>query len=237
MARFHPGARMTLLALVVVPASVALGFWQLDRAAEKRELENARLASYGALPVGEQALTSLADFARIRLVGHYDAEHQFFVDNHTRHGVPGYLVVTPFVTVAGRHVLTNRGWVAAPAGREALPAPTTPADQLTVEGVRWPDTRSALGPSTDTWPASWPKRVQYLDVGRMADSLADGAQGARRPLLIELRLDEGQPGSLAPILVGEEMTPARHTGYAVQWFGLAITLAIGWMVSGFRPRG
>jgi cytochrome oxidase assembly protein ShyY1 len=227
MARFHPGVRMTLLLVVLVPVAVALGFWQLDRAAEKRALENARLASYGALPLSEQALPALEEFARVRLVGHYDAAHQFYVDNHTRHGVPGYLVVTPFVTVGGRQVLANRGWVAAPVERDVLPEIATPMEQVSVEGVRWPDTRAAVGPSTDAWPANWPKRVQYLDPTRMADSLS----GA---LPVEVRIDEGQPGSFAPIVIGDEMTPARHMGYAVQWFALAIALAIWWLVSGFR---
>jgi surfeit locus 1 family protein len=236
MARFHPGARITLLVVILVPVTVALGFWQLDRAAEKRALEDARLASYGALPVGETALPALVDFARVRLQGHYDAAHQFFVDNHTRHGVPGYLVVTPFLTRGGETVLVNRGWVAAPAEREALPVIATPAEQLAIEATRWPDTRGAV-PSTDTWPDSWPKRVQYLDAPRMADSLADATNGARHPMSIELRVDEGQPGSFAPIIIGEEMTPARHTGYAVQWFGLAIVLTIGWLIVGFRQRG
>jgi cytochrome oxidase assembly protein ShyY1 len=40
-------------------------------------------------------------------------------------------------------------------------------------------------------------------------------------------LSEGQPGSLAfdwmPV---EEITPEKHVGYAVQWFGLATALLI-----------
>ena len=229
MGRFRPGLRMTILVAIVLPLAVALGFWQLDRAAQKRALESAHLASYGALPVDEQKLVEAAEFARVRLAGHYDAEHQFFVDNHTRHGAPGYLVMTPFATLGGRNVLVNRGWVAAPTLRKTLPTTMPPAGVVRIEGTRWADMRRSMVASSDAWDAAWPKRVQYLDVPRMAAAL-----GAVLP--IEFRLDDGQPGSLAPIVIGEEMTPARHLGYAVQWFGLAVALAVAFVVSGFKQR-
>jgi surfeit locus 1 family protein len=226
MGRFRPGLRITLMAAIVVPLAVALGFWQLDRAAQKRALEESRLASYGALPVDEDGLAAAPAFTRVRLSGHYDATHQFFVDNHTRHGVPGYLVVTQFDTAGGRSVLVNRGWIAAPPLREETPAAPPPQGDVRIDTTRWPDVRQTLDPSTDGWDASWPKRVQYLDVARM--STVGGA------LPIELRLDDGQSGSLEPILIGEEMTPARHLGYAAQWFGLAAAMTIAFVVLGFK---
>jgi len=207
--------------------AVALGFWQLDRAAQKRALEDARLASYGALPIGEEGLAAALDFTRVRLSGHYDATQQFFVDNHARHGVPGYVVVTRFETVGHRSVLVTRGWIAAPPLREDTPSAPPPPGEVRFETTRWPDVRGSVGASTDTWDAAWPKRVQYLDIPRMA-----AASGATLP--IELRLDDGQAGSLEPIVIGEEMTPTRHLGYAVQWFGLAAAMAIAFVVLGFK---
>lgn len=226
MGRFRPGLRITVLVAVLLPTAIALGFWQLDRAAQKRALEDARLASYGALPLDEEKLTAAGDFARVRLTGQYDAEHQFFVDNHTRHGVSGYLVVTRFNTVGGHSVLVNRGWIAAPPTRDEIPIATPPEGDVRIDTTRWPDVRRSVAASTDVWEAAWPKRVQYPDIGRMAAACA--------ALPMELRLDDGQAGSLEPIVVGEEMTPARHLGYAVQWFGLAAALAIAFIVVGFK---
>lgn len=225
--RFRPGLRMTALVTVVVPLAVALGFWQLHRAAEKRALEDARLANYGALPIDEAALDSAAPFTRVRVTGHYDTRRQFFVDNRTQHGVPGYVVVTPFDTVAGRRILVNRGWIAAPPLREMLPSAAPPEGDVRIEGMLWPDTTRGPRASGDAWSDDWPKRVEYLDRVRMAAAI-----GAASPT--EFRLDDGQAGSLEPIVIGEEMTPARHVGYAVQWFGLAIAFAVAFVVVGIR---
>jgi len=227
MGRFRPGLRISVLVAVVVPLAVTLGFWQLGRAEQKRVLEESRLASYGTLPIDERGLETAADFTRVRLTGHYDATQQFFVDNQARHGVPGYVVVTRFDTVGGRTVLVNRGWIAAPPLREETPSAPPPPEEVRIEATRWPDVRSSAAASPDTWDETWPKRVQYLDIGRMA-----AASSATLP--VQLRLDDGQAGSLEPIVIGEEMTPARHLGYAVQWFGLATAMTIAFVVLGFK---
>jgi surfeit locus 1 family protein len=229
MGRFRPGLRMTALVVVGVPLAMALGFWQLERAEQKQTLENSRLDSYGALPIDEQGLLQASDFSRVKLAGRYDTARQFFIDNHTRRGVPGYLVVTPFDTVGGRCVLVNRGWIAAPSSRAALPVVASPPGMVQIVGTRWADMGLSPGATGDHWDAAWPKRVQYMDLVRMAAVIGEA-------LPIEFRLDDGQPGSLEPIIIGEEMTPARHLGYAVQWFGLAAMLAVAFVAFGFRQR-
>jgi surfeit locus 1 family protein len=225
MTRFRPGLRMTVLVVCLIPLTVRLGFWQIDRAAEKRAIEEARLASFGALPAGEERLADAPPFARVRLEGVYDGAHQFLVDNHTRHGAPGYVVVTPFDTVGGRRLLVNRGWVAAPESRSELPAAPAPDGRLRIIGVLW----SASSATTDTsvWDDGWPKRVGQFDGKRMSAEI-----GGTIP--DEFRLDEDQPGSLEPIVLGEEMSATRHMGYAVQWFAMAIALAIAYVVLGIR---
>jgi len=226
MGRFRPGIKMSIAVVVLLPLTIALGFWQLHRAAEKRALEDARLASFGTLPMDEARLEGASEYARFRLTGRFDTVRQFLVDNHSRHGVPGYLVVTPFDTTGGRRVLVTRGWVAAPVSRDDLPAIDVGLDVVTIEAVRWG--REAPTTSAEEWTTTWPKRVQHIEVARMANAV-----GA---LPIELRLDEGQPGSLEQIVPGEEMTPARHVAYAVQWFGMALALAVAFTVFGFARK-
>ena len=58
----------------------------------------------------------------------------------------------------------------------------------------------------------------------------------RTSLPMELRLDEGQPGSLAQLVEGEEMTPTRHIAYAVQWFGMAVVLVVAFVAFGLRRK-
>ena len=41
-----------------------------------------------------------------------------------------------------------------------------------------------------------------------------------------LKLDEASPGAFRTGWQAVNMMPERHTGYALQWFGLALALAI-----------
>jgi len=225
MTRFHPGVRMTFLVAVFIPLTVSLGFWQIDRAAQKRTIEDARLESFGALPLTEQRLTSAPAYARVRLEGRYESAHQFLLDNRTRRGVPGYLVVTPFNTVGGQRVLVNRGWVAGPVSRDELPNAPAPEREVKIIGAMWAPSTS----STDagSWARAWPLRVQKFDGKRMSEVI-----GGAIPM--EFRLEEGEPGGLEPIILGEEMSAVRHLGYAVQWFAMALALSIAFVALGIR---
>ena len=225
MARFRPGVRMTILVALLMPLTVKLGFWQIDRAVQKRAIEDARLASYGGLPIEESQLANAVDFARARVEGRYDGARQFLVDNHTRRGVPGYVVVTPFETAGGKRLLVNRGWIAAPASRNELPDAPLPTATVRIVGVLW--TASSATTDASIWDSTWPKRVEQFDGARMSE-----ATGGSMPE--EFRLEEDQPGSLEPIVLGEEMSATRHMGYAVQWFAMAIALRVAFVVLGVR---
>jgi cytochrome oxidase assembly protein ShyY1 len=216
---------MTLLVVLLAPLTVGLGFWQLDRGAQKRAIEDARLASYGALPVDESQLMNAPPFARVRIEGRYDGTRQFLVDNRSQRGVPGYVVVTPFDTVRGQRLLVDRGWIAAPASRGELPDVRVSDAAVRIVGTLW--TVSAATKDASAWSEGWPKRVEQFDGARMGEAV-----GGAIPM--EFRLEEDQAGSLEPILLGEEMSSTRHIGYAVQWFAMAIALTAAYVVLGVR---
>ncbi|MGI9324000.1 MAG: SURF1 family protein [Pseudomonadales bacterium] len=229
--RFRPGLRLTLFALVFVPVLCGLGFWQLSRGAEKQALAAEYLRQAGALPVRVTALASgdrsVEAFSRLRLEGRFDGERYYLIDNQVRDGEVGYWVVHWFVTLEGRAWLLNRGFVAAQQKREQWPAVETPQGLVEVVATVWPDTGllPLLAPEPVT--ANWPKRRQRLNVVAMA---AEREQGQA----LELRLEPGQPGVLAPAPLTIANAADRHRGYAVQWFGLAAVLSIGYLVFGLR---
>jgi surfeit locus 1 family protein len=84
------------------------------------------------------------------------------------------------------------------------------------------------GEGRDNWSEGWPKVVQRMEVERMAASVDAAA--------VEIRLEPDQPGVLTPPLMQMNMPAARHTAYAVQWFGLAVALLVGYVVFGLRRR-
>jgi cytochrome oxidase assembly protein ShyY1 len=218
---------MTVLVVALLPALMALGWWQLDRAADKRASQARYLERLGQPPRVPPASLADAGFLRVSLDGEYQPDRHYLVDNRVRDGRPGYWVVSHFRANDGRVYLVNRGWLAAPASRDELPNVTTPDGRQRLVGVIWPDLGLPPLLAPDPWPARWPKRVQRLDVARMAE---DGAAVAA----FEVRLEPGQPGVLAAAPVHMNFMPERHQGYAVQWFGLAVVLIVGYVVFGFR---
>ena len=88
---FRPGLAPTLVVLALLPLLVALGCWQLSRAAEKRVLLAAAEARREAAPIPAAQLERLANpaYVRVRLQGRLDAEHTLLLDNRTRDGAAG----------------------------------------------------------------------------------------------------------------------------------------------------
>lgn len=219
---------MTAFVGVMLPVLLSLGSWQLQRAEEKRFLEDRYFDALAALPTAADAkpAASIPAFTRLRLTGRYLPDKQYLVDNQVHDGQVGYWAVTPFADLDGRVWLLNRGFQAAPPQREELPELAVPTGQQTLVAMVWPE--FGLPP---TWQAdapmgSYPRRVQRLDLARLA--AAENAE------LVQLRLEAGQPGSLTPASLTVDFNPAGHTGYAVQWFGLAATLLAGFVILGLR---
>jgi len=217
---------MTLLSVLGVPLLVALGAWQLERGSQKRSMENEYLAQITRLPVVISELDESQRFARVALRGRYD-EKVFLVDNQVSDGVVGYWVVQVFDEVGGLRLLVNRGFIAATDRRDRLPLIQAPAQTVNVVGVVWPFMGLLPEWGQAEWATGWPKRVQRLDVARMA-VLVDAEP-------IEVRLEAAQPGveTPAPFVVG--LSDDKHMGYAATWFGLAVVLAVGFVAVGLTP--
>jgi len=225
--RFRPGWRMTAFTVLLLPIVLSLGSWQLERAEEKRQFENAYMDRIGALarPPG----ASVEPFERVRLEGEYEPERYFLLDNQTRDGAVGYGVVSSFLATDGRRWLVNRGFLAGDRARRSLPEVTTPTGPVTLTGLVWPDLGLMPVFGDNGWPDGWPKQVQRMEVARMAALLPNA-------MVAEIRLEPGQPGVFAAAEVALNMPASTHTGYAVQWFGLAAALSIGYVIFGFRRQ-
>jgi surfeit locus 1 family protein len=226
--RWHPGWKMTVFVVVMLPLVVSLGFWQLERADEKRWYESRQLQRMGQMAQAPpQRLDGDIAFLRVAVEGEYDPDRYYLVDNRVHGGRPGYWVISWFRADDGRIWLVNRGWLAGPATRDALPEVPTPAGSLRLVGVLWPDTGMPPLLAPDPWPTQWPKRVQRLDIVRMADE--DPSVSAA-----ELRLESGEPGVFQPAPLDVVFSPTVHQGYALQWFGLGLALVTGYLIFGFR---
>ena len=220
---FAPGRWPTVITLVVFGILVSLGFWQLDRADQKRALLAQYHAGADASPIRLDARVRSLDGLQYQLAtatGSYDGDHQFLLDNRTHNGVAGYQVLTPLKLAGGAGLLVNRGWVPLPGSREVLPQVPVDDDERTVTGrIRQPSLKGfSLGGEQPR--TGWPYRIQRVDIDRLAHELD-------YPLLpAELLLGPGQPDGYVrdwrPLTFG----PERNVGYAVQWFSMAAVLLV-----------
>jgi surfeit locus 1 family protein len=218
---------IVLLAAIAAAALTArLGVWQLDRAAQKTDLQQA-LQQQRALPPLPQA-----DLARepaelpaqlhrsVRLQGRWLAAHTVYLENRQMNGQPGFYAVTPLQLGDGSAVLVQRGWVPRDlldrTRVAALPPP---------EGVVQVLGRIAPGPARlyeFDGAASGPIR-QNLDVA----SFARESGLLLRPLAV---VQEDDATATRDGLLRQWPQPAtgveKHHGYAFQWFALC-ALIIG----------
>lgn len=222
--------RTTLLVALLLPALVGLGCWQLDREGEKRELLARFEARQVAAPVAINdalAARTPADLAYlpVRLRGRYLAERYLLLDNRVQDGRFGYEVVSLFAREDGGYALVNRGWVPGDPARRSLPAPGAPAGTVELTGQLYvpPDPPYLLGEQSRAVD-DWPRVAQALEMGPLGEALAADLGAPVFPWSV--RLDADAPGALAVDWPVVNVSPAKHRGYAVQWFTMAAVLGL-----------
>lgn len=226
--------------LLLVSFLCSLGFWQLSRAGQKRDLldRQQQAANAEALDLNRQAILDGENYRyrQVILAGHYDAVHQLFIDNQMLDGRAGYLVLTPFIPDSGAPaVLVNRGWVPMAVTRAELP--DVPIDQP-IQQIRgrinhFPSVGIRLA-GAEVPGENWPVRVQVIDSRVIADKLGYGLAD------FQIELDPSMPdGYRRQWTINVLIPPEKHQAYAVQWFGLALTLTalFIWNSSRKKHRG
>lgn len=228
---FTPGLWPTLVTTLLLGLLVSLGFWQLDRAQQKKDILEAYEAGPQSTVFELEATTEPVDTGRYRFAtatGSYDNVHQFLLDNRTRNGYAGYEVLTPFlIRNSGVAVLVNRGWIPITGDRSDIPDLQIGEELRTISGrVSQPPQPFMLG---DDEPRSgWPYRIQTVDPGILSEEL--GYRLLPLVLLLDSREQDGFDREWLLFSFG----PERNTGYAVQWFGLALALLIIYLVVNTR---
>ncbi len=219
-------------ATVAVVIGCLLGQWQLHRAADKEAIE-AKLSMRATAPmlVLDARSTDLQDveYHRIPVKGEFIRDWPVYLENRPYKGVPGFYVLMPLrLAESGTHLLVQRGWTPrAVSDRTKLPVIATPAGIVTVEGVarNAPGAVMQLGQAT---PVHAGAIVQNVGIRELANS----SQLAFLPFVIE------QTNDTQDQLVRDWPRPSsgvdKHLGYAFQWFALAATAFIFFVVTGLR---
>lgn len=228
-----------LAALVAAAATARLGWWQLERAAQKNALQ-AAIETRRAMPLlpatelARDALEATRQHHReVVLGGRWMAQYTVFLDNRQRQGRPGFLVLTPLRLDDGSAVVVQRGWLAREfIERAHVVAPPLPQGEVRVSA------RIAPAPARlyefDA-AASGPIR-QNLDLAAYAAEVGQSL----RPLSL-LQLAPSDPAAADDGLKRDWPHPAadvhKHYGYAFQWFALAgLIVGLFFWFQLIRPR-
>ncbi len=200
---------LTLQAVLICSLLLFLGNWQLQRAAEKEQL----LLQFSHGETKQSTNANIRLFDKVELSGSLSNRY-FLLDNRTWQGQVGYEVIVALIADNRKAQLISLGWLAAGPDRRTLPAFSVPNKMPNIVAYAdKPSTPLLLG--EDHWSQDWPKRIQHLDLNKISTALNTSVSvwlyRPTKQVVPELIL------TWEPVV----LPPQRHTGYAVQWYGLA----------------
>ncbi len=196
---------LLLLALIGVAVTLALGTWQLRRAAYKEALAS-HIEAQNKLPalenIAQAATNNVANntpssstavspnpllHRNVKLRGQWLAQHTVFLDNRFMAGRAGFYVLTPFQIEASQAVVwVQRGWLPRNAqDRTLLPEVPTPAGVVQVPGrvIESVSRAYALGGPEAPVPASDSSAPAAARASRIWQNLPQVDFGAQAQLL------------------------------------------------------
>ena len=235
----------TFFALLVIAIGCSAGIWQLNRANTKIALA-AHLLDRQQMPIlnVNAELWTLDEVSERRMIarGQYIPGAAIWLDNRPR-PIPaggeanaaqaGFYLMMP-LRLDGRNeiIWINRGW--APRNnenRESLPPINTPAKVVNVEGIAFahPGKVYELGSSKPSVDIGKPRIEQNF---HLEDEAKLHAWSQSPFILREVQsgADDGLLREWAPLTNGVD----RHYAYAFQWFALAFSGFLFWLITGLR---
>ena len=232
---FTPAVIPTIVFLLVFPVLLSLGFWQLDRADQKEDLiaqfkqQNER----GPMRIEKNIkLDEKLNYRKATVEGKYNLNKQIFIDNKIHLGKTGVYVMTPFKLKNSEYsILVNRGWVPMAIDRLTLPKITTPSDALTLLGKLKIINKKTftLGDQFQS-NQGWPALMQWVNISEVEK--LSSLKLLPYVFLLDQKDKSGFVRNWKPVV----MLPEKSISYAVQWFSLALALAIIYIVVNLKSE-
>lgn len=212
----------SILIVATIVFLTSLGFWQLDRANEKRAIEaSIQKANTGIVElITDENRLLEKEYYQVRLKGQYQSNKQFIYDNQIVDQVSGYYVLTPF-KLEGQlsTIIINRGFIPWNGDREKLADVSIKKTKSEIKvQISKPIKRIEL--KSSEIGNNFPVLIQAVDLVKMSE-LA-GIDFSSMVGLLDASMDDGFVRKWEPYTGSIE----KHIGYAVQWFLMAIVLGI-----------
>lgn len=208
-------------ALIFLIIFCSLGFWQVQRGYEKKTLFHQIQSRIKMKPVklnqtDPQQIKNLAYYPAIAS-GVLDQQHSLLLDNIVKEHQVGYEVFTPLrLSIARKDflILIQRGWIAQGPTRQSLPKiPTLAIKNITIQGylIPIPAPRWRLGQLHEN---AWPRRLSEIELPQVSKLFSMPVL----PIIFSLTKPD------------IENTAIHHWAYAMQWFALAFTVLIVYLL-------
>ena len=247
VARVSRGGRLAfgwVLALGCIALFVSLGVWQLRRMHEKQAMLDA--AARVLQQRKAQPLSLAADASRARAYDWAAGRGRFIgapllLDNQVREGRVGvrvYRVLRPRSAPGEKYasdVLVDLGWLPVAGDRRLPDVAPTGNGIVEVRGLLAPPPSAGLAVGAGMLQRDRAWLLMRVDTNEITRRLALPAPLAARVLRLDPALPIGHARDLD--ILPNTLPPERHLGYAVQWFGLALTVLVTALVLTLRkPR-
>ncbi len=233
--RRHP-LLLWAFAICAMAAFARLGFWQLERADEKRAmLAKAERALSDRRP---QPLSSMASIERagdydwIEVRGRFADAPAVLLDNQQRAGKVGVRAYRVFVADGGVPVLVDLGWTVLPGDR-AMPNVPRDVDRSALAGLLLPPPGRGLDVGV---PAVQPDGTLLATAMDMPALRAGLQTPMLAPRVLRPQPEAGFGFERDFDILPNTLPPERHVGYAVQWFGLSCAVLVTAVLLSWQRR-
>ena len=220
---FEVSLFLLIIYLLTLVLLLNLGLWQLRRSTEKQLFLQQQQQSNTVIHLGsdtDDKLNTLR-YKSVIAEGDYRPEKQFLIDNQIFQGKAGYFILTPLrLKNSQKTVLVNRGWLPRHADRAILPEISVSKTSVKITGRinAFPSVGLKLkGAEIPT--KGWPSVVQVVESAVLSQKLGYDL------FSFQIELDPSENNGYGRHWRTQTlMLPEKHTAYAIQWFGLALTL-------------
>jgi len=234
---FYPRLITSVFAVIFFILFLCLGFWQLDRAEQKRELQlffNEKQEKE-IINLNNDFITLNDNFIwrRVTVTGSFLEHQQILLDNQVNGGQAGYYVYTPFKAIDTEDIfLVNRGWLPIGKDRNKSPELISTKGEVTIHGVlkKEPKTGVLLMDNHVERLTEHVTRLQKIDINEISSL----TEIKLIPYIIRIS-SASEYGYIRDWKLrnsGENV----HIGYAYQWFAFAVTLFVIYFVMNIKKK-
>ena len=228
----------TVAFIVAFACFIRLGFWQLERADQKNNINSDYTLRQDEALINMNNSNAIKNeelllWRQVQLNGSFLNKKNIILDNQIFNKIAGVNILTPFLIKGSNHVvLINRGWQPNLSSRDLIPNITNIDGDKNLKGhiAKFPTSGITLGQSNIETMNSSVFRMQRLDFDELKYFFTFNILPYM--IYIDPLLDKENYNTFKLPAPDSE----KNYGYAFQWFAFALTLFIIFIKLGIRKK-